>query len=179
MFAFLLFDARVEDRPWPRAISVSNLSISTRQAPVSSSDRRSKHCSSIPPSGQPGGGCEALKDYITYQFVLGDQTLFSAGIRKIPPAHYLVIKYCSMGTQRSVRYWEPAGRRIPHRALVHRTAAPPPGRLDPVADAERCAGGLLERWGCGLKLLLRCWPAATPPDSSRALPSLPGRDGIR
>ena len=49
--------------------------------------------------------CEALKDYITYQFVLGDQTLFR-GIRKIAPAHYLVIDL-ETGTQRSVRYWEP------------------------------------------------------------------------
>jgi asparagine synthase (glutamine-hydrolysing) len=50
--------------------------------------------------------CEALKDYITFQFVLGDQTLFQ-GIRKIPPAHYILIDL-DTGSQRPVRYWEPA-----------------------------------------------------------------------
>lgn len=47
-----------------------------------------------------------LRDYLTFQYVLGDQTLFE-GIRKLPPAHYLVIGVDS-GATTTVRYWEPS-----------------------------------------------------------------------
>jgi asparagine synthase (glutamine-hydrolysing) len=49
---------------------------------------------------------ESLRDYLTFQYVLGDQTLF-AGVRKLPPAHYLLISL-DPGTVTTVRYWEPS-----------------------------------------------------------------------
>ena len=50
--------------------------------------------------------CVALRDYLTFQFVLGSQTLFE-GIQKLAPAHYQVISLDS-GATRTVRYWEPS-----------------------------------------------------------------------
>ncbi|HEX7049739.1 MAG TPA: asparagine synthase (glutamine-hydrolyzing) [Longimicrobiales bacterium] len=47
----------------------------------------------------------ALKDYITFQFVLGDRTLFD-GIRKVMPGHYMVVDIAS-GAMQSVQFWEP------------------------------------------------------------------------
>ncbi len=49
---------------------------------------------------------EALRDYLTFQFVLGEQTLFT-GIHKLAPAHYMVIQLDS-GESTTVRYWEPS-----------------------------------------------------------------------
>jgi asparagine synthase (glutamine-hydrolysing) len=50
--------------------------------------------------------CEALYDYLAFQFVLGEQTMFR-GISKLLPAHYMVIRLDS-GEIRTVRYWEPS-----------------------------------------------------------------------
>lgn len=48
---------------------------------------------------------DSLRDYLTFQFVLGDRTLFS-GIRKLLPGQYLVVDVDS-GAVRTVQYWEP------------------------------------------------------------------------
>jgi len=48
---------------------------------------------------------EALHDYVTFQFVLGDATLFQ-GVRKLLPGHYQVISLPGLET-RTVKYWEP------------------------------------------------------------------------
>jgi asparagine synthase (glutamine-hydrolysing) len=48
---------------------------------------------------------DAMRDYITFQFVLGEATLF-AGIRKVQPGHYIELDVDS-GALRTVRYWEP------------------------------------------------------------------------
>jgi asparagine synthase (glutamine-hydrolysing) len=48
--------------------------------------------------------CVALRDYLTFQYVLGSDTLF-AGVHKLPPAHYQVIAL-DTGATRNVRYWE-------------------------------------------------------------------------
>lgn len=50
--------------------------------------------------------CVGLRDYLTFQFVLQEQTLFR-GIEKLLPAHYSVI---SLDTRQmtTVRYWEPS-----------------------------------------------------------------------
>ena len=46
-----------------------------------------------------------IKEYLTYQFVLGDATLFK-GIRKLLPGHYQVIDLPSMKI-RTIKFWEP------------------------------------------------------------------------
>jgi asparagine synthase (glutamine-hydrolysing) len=48
---------------------------------------------------------EAINDYLTFQYVLGERTLFR-GIGKLLPGHYQVID-CSTGQGRITRYWEP------------------------------------------------------------------------
>lgn len=45
---------------------------------------------------------DALADYLTFQFVLGDRTLF-AGIRQVEPGHRLVARN---GSVRSEQYWD-------------------------------------------------------------------------
>ncbi len=57
------------------------------------------------PSVNAAPDVEAIRDYLTFQFVLGDRTLFE-GIRKLPPGHYQVIDLAS-GSRNTVRYWEP------------------------------------------------------------------------
>ena len=46
-----------------------------------------------------------LQDYVTFQYTLGDTTLFR-GIHKLPPAHVQVIDLAS-GNVHTERYWEP------------------------------------------------------------------------
>jgi asparagine synthase (glutamine-hydrolysing) len=46
-----------------------------------------------------------LEDYVTFQYTLGDTTMFR-GIRKVPPAHVQVIDLAS-GELHVERYWEP------------------------------------------------------------------------
>jgi asparagine synthase (glutamine-hydrolysing) len=47
----------------------------------------------------------AISDYVTFQFVLGEETLFQ-GVSKLLPGHYQVVDIAS-GRTRTVRYWEP------------------------------------------------------------------------
>jgi asparagine synthase (glutamine-hydrolysing) len=47
---------------------------------------------------------EALEQFLTFEYVLTPRTIF-AGIRRLPPAHYLVYRG---GQLRLVRYWDPA-----------------------------------------------------------------------
>lgn len=47
---------------------------------------------------------EAFRDYVTYQFVLGQRTLF-AGVHKILPGHYTVVDVPS-GNSRVAKYWQ-------------------------------------------------------------------------
>jgi asparagine synthase (glutamine-hydrolysing) len=51
---------------------------------------------------------DALRDYLTFQFVLGDRTLFK-GIRKVLPGHYHVLDLRS-GDVTTTTYWEPKFR---------------------------------------------------------------------
>ena len=57
----------------------------------------------------PGIKAEAdtdnLYEYLTFQFIMGDSTLFS-GINKILPGHYQTINLANFDV-RSVKYWEP------------------------------------------------------------------------
>jgi asparagine synthase (glutamine-hydrolysing) len=47
---------------------------------------------------------DAIQEYLTFQYVIGDATLFK-GIRKVPPAHYYVIDL-ALPHFRTVRFWE-------------------------------------------------------------------------
>ena len=46
-----------------------------------------------------------IRDYLTFQFVLGDGTMF-AGIRKVAPAHMLEVTL-DTGARRTTQYWSP------------------------------------------------------------------------
>lgn len=48
----------------------------------------------------------ALQDYLTFQYVLGEHTLF-AGIHEVPPGHVLTVDIAASSTTLS-RYWDPA-----------------------------------------------------------------------
>ena len=48
---------------------------------------------------------EALQEYLTFQFVLGENTLFK-GVRKVLPGHYLRIDLKS-NQLHTIKYWEP------------------------------------------------------------------------
>ena len=48
---------------------------------------------------------QALEDYLSLQFVLGERTLFD-GIRKVEPAHWQCVDLATLAV-RSVRYWAP------------------------------------------------------------------------
>ena len=48
---------------------------------------------------------QGLQDYVTFQYTLGDSTMFR-GIRKLPPAHVQVVDLAS-GRVHTERYWEP------------------------------------------------------------------------
>jgi asparagine synthase (glutamine-hydrolysing) len=60
---------------------------------------------------------ESLSDYLTFQFVLGDGTLF-AGIRKVLPGTWLELDVHS-GAMRTVRYWEPQLRLDPYHTEAY------------------------------------------------------------
>ena len=48
---------------------------------------------------------DSVREYITFQFVTGDRTMF-AGIRKLPPGHFQIIDLAS-GHTTTERFWEP------------------------------------------------------------------------
>lgn len=49
---------------------------------------------------------QSMADYVTFQYVLGEGTLFK-GIRKVLPGHYQVIRLDTREI-RTIRYWEPS-----------------------------------------------------------------------
>ena len=51
---------------------------------------------------------DALREYVTFQYVLGDRTLFK-GIRKVRPGHYLTVDLAS-GAVQDTLFWEPTFR---------------------------------------------------------------------
>ncbi len=58
------------------------------------------------PGVRPEPDWDAVREYLTFQYVLGWSTLFR-GVEKLPPAHYLVVD-TRTGASRAVRYWDPA-----------------------------------------------------------------------
>ena len=55
----------------------------------------------------------AVNEYLTFQYVLGETTLFK-GIQKLPPGHLQIVDTRS-GEIRTVRYWEPRFQLGPER----------------------------------------------------------------
>ncbi len=49
---------------------------------------------------------DALAQYLTFQYVLGEDTLFR-GITKVPPGHALIVSLADLSVRR-VRYWRPS-----------------------------------------------------------------------
>jgi asparagine synthase (glutamine-hydrolysing) len=58
------------------------------------------------PVVHPDVDFDSVRDYITFQFVLGDRTLFK-GIRKLAPGQYMLIDVGER-RHRTVQYWEPS-----------------------------------------------------------------------
>jgi asparagine synthase (glutamine-hydrolysing) len=57
------------------------------------------------PAVSPEPDYDSIYDYLTFQYVLGDATLFK-NIHKLEPGHYQVIDLDSMSVD-TLRYWEP------------------------------------------------------------------------
>lgn len=55
---------------------------------------------------------EALHDYFTFQFVVGEATLFQ-GVRKVLPGHYQVVDLASLAI-RTEKFWEPTFKLDPY-----------------------------------------------------------------
>lgn len=55
---------------------------------------------------------DALNDYLTFQFVVGEATLFD-GVRKLLPGHYQVIDLNTLQA-RTTKYWEPTFKLDPY-----------------------------------------------------------------
>jgi len=105
MFAFLLYDRRRGHLLAARDhLGVKPLYFHTRHnCLLFSSEIKAllRH-----PEVQAEPDLESINDYLTFQYVLGERTLFR-GIGKLLPGHYQVID-CSTGQRRTTRYWEPA-----------------------------------------------------------------------
>lgn len=61
---------------------------------------------------------ESLNEYLTFQFVLGEKTLFK-NINKVLPGHFLVIDLNDFLKNRLVKYWEPTFRIDNHHTLEY------------------------------------------------------------
>jgi len=57
------------------------------------------------PAAKAEADFDGLRDYVTFQFVLGERTLFR-NVRKLSPGHYEIFDIAT-GRTRSVKYWEP------------------------------------------------------------------------
>jgi asparagine synthase (glutamine-hydrolysing) len=104
MFAFLIYDTRT------RQLIAARDHFGIKPLYAYADGHRLLFASEIKalfehPAVRPTADFDALRDYITFQFVLGERTMFS-GVRKLLPGHY-EIHDVGTGHQRTVRYWEP------------------------------------------------------------------------
>lgn len=104
MFAFLLYDSRT------RQLMAARDHFGIKPLYYHTSPERILFASEIKsllahPAVRAEADFDALRDYITFQFVLGDRTMFR-GIRKCLPGHFQLVE-CDSGRTRTVRYWEP------------------------------------------------------------------------
>ena len=111
MFAFVLYDRN------RRRLLAARDHFGIKPLYYRADDRRVVFASEIKallrhPDIESSPDREAMRDYLTFQFVLGDATLF-AGIRKVQPGHFVEVDVDS-GAIRTVRYWEPRFQVDPH-----------------------------------------------------------------
>ena len=104
MFAFVLYDRN------RRRLIAARDHFGIKPLYYRADDRRVVFASEIKallrhPDIETAPDRDAMRDYLTFQFVLGDATLF-AGIRKVQPGHFVELDIDS-GALRTVRYWEP------------------------------------------------------------------------
>ena len=104
MFAFLLYDA-----PNQRVIAARD-PFGIKPLYCYADERRVAYASEIKsllrhPAVGATPDCIAMRDYLTFQYVLDERTLFE-GITKVPPGHYHTIDLRS-GSLTVARYWEP------------------------------------------------------------------------
>ena len=84
---------------------------------------------------------QGLEEYLTFQFCLGERTLFK-GIRKLEPGHYLSFRPSRDSEPTVVRYWDFNYEVDTHRRIFCRTASALTAGFVEDATAQRCAG----RW---------------------------------
>lgn len=104
MFAFLLYDSR------SRQLLVARDHFGIKPLYWWANDERLLFASEIKallqhPEVRAEPDFESVRDYITFQFVLGDRTMFR-DVYKLLPGEYRLFDL-STGESRSVRYWEP------------------------------------------------------------------------
>lgn len=104
MFAFVLYDA-----PRQRVLAARD-HFGIKPLYLYTDERQFLYASEIKallqhPAVRAAPDCAALNDYITFQYVLGDRTLFER-IGKLPPGHYQTIDLRS-GAVETTCYWEP------------------------------------------------------------------------
>ena len=104
MFAFLLYD---RDR---QTVFVARDHFGIKPLYYYASDRHILFASEIKallqhPSVTAVPDQDAVREYVTFQFVTGEHTMF-AGIRKLRPGHWQMIDLAS-GDQRTECFWEP------------------------------------------------------------------------
>ncbi len=104
MFAFLMYD---RDR---QTVFVARDHFGIKPLYYAVSDRHILFASEIKallqhPSVTAAPDQDAIREYITFQFVTGENTMFS-GIRKLRPGHWQMIDLAS-GDRRTECFWEP------------------------------------------------------------------------
>ncbi len=104
MFSFLLWDSRT------RRLMAARDHLGVKPLYWHASPRRLLFASEVKaflqdPDFVPEPDWDAVRDYLTFQYVQGEATLFR-GVRKVLPGQYWVHDLAT-GSSRSVRYWEP------------------------------------------------------------------------
>ncbi len=104
MFAFLIFDSR------SREMLAARDHLGIKPLYVWADEDRLLFASEIKalfrhPAARAEPDFDGVRDYITFQFVLGERTMFR-GVQKLLPGEYQIFDLAT-GRSRSVRYWEP------------------------------------------------------------------------
>jgi asparagine synthase (glutamine-hydrolysing) len=104
MFAFLLYDAR------RRQLFMARDHFGIKPLYYHATDRHVVFASEIKallqhPDVRAEPDIESVREYVTFQFVTGERTMF-AGVRKLLPGHWRLIDIDS-GETRTEHYWEP------------------------------------------------------------------------
>jgi asparagine synthase (glutamine-hydrolysing) len=111
MFAFLLYDAE------RRQLFMARDHFGIKPLYYHATERRILFASEIKallrhPEVRATADIESVREYVTFQFVTGNRTMF-AGVRKVQPGHWQLIDIDS-GRTRVAHYWEPRFRIDPY-----------------------------------------------------------------